>query len=214
MKVYPSLLAANFLNLQRDIERLNQSAVDGLHYDVMDGQFVPNLSMGPFILKQIDAAFDLFLDVHLMIEHPDRYISDYANAGADRLTVHAEACIHLHRVIQQIKSHHMEVGIALNPATPINSILPVIKDIDCVLIMTVNPGFGGQSFIHSMLEKIDELNQFRAHHDLSFVIEVDGGINDETSRLCHQYGVDEVVSGSYLLASDDMTDTVKRLSND
>jgi ribulose-phosphate 3-epimerase len=198
VKIAPSILSADFANLAKDIQDVEAGGADYIHVDVMDGHFVPNITIGPLIVEAIRPVTKLPLDVHLMIENPDRYIDAFAAAGADYITVHAEACPHLHRTIQQIKSKGIKAGVVLNPGTPAEMIKHVIEDIDMVLLMTVNPGFGGQSFIHSVLPKIREVHQLAQEYNPSLEIEVDGGVNTETAKLCAEAGANVFVAGSFI----------------
>ncbi|MFC7320399.1 ribulose-phosphate 3-epimerase [Halobacillus campisalis] len=195
-KIAPSILASDFSKLGEEIKDVEAAGADYIHVDVMDGHFVPNITIGPLIVESIRPKTELPLDVHLMIEHPDQYIEQFAKAGSDIITVHQEACPHLHRTIQLIKSFGVKAGVVLNPATPIESIAPILGDVDLVLLMTVNPGFGGQSFIDSVLPKIEKAAQLRRENKYNFEIEVDGGVNKETARLCTQAGADVLVAGS------------------
>ena len=208
MKIAPSILSANFANLLEDIKKLEKGA-DLLHIDVMDGHFVPNITIGPVVVKSLRKFLSLPFDVHLMIENPDLYIEDFVNSGADIITVHQEACIHLHRTIQKIKSYGKKAGVSLNPATPLESIKYVLQDIDMVLIMTVNPGFGGQKFIDSMLKKIEEIKKMREDLGLNFEIEVDGGINLYNVKEVVEAGTDIIVAGSSIFESSDPAQTIK-----
>ncbi|WP_433957730.1 ribulose-phosphate 3-epimerase [Cytobacillus horneckiae] len=196
VKIAPSILSADFSKLGEEIKDVEQGGADYIHVDVMDGHFVPNITIGPLIVDAIRPITKLPLDVHLMIENPDQYIEAFAKAGADYITVHVEACQHLHRTIHLIKSFGIKAGVVLNPATPVQSIKHVLEDIDMVLLMTVNPGFGGQKFITSVLPKIAEVKQLIEAGDLQVEIEVDGGVNEETAKLCMEAGADVLVAGS------------------
>jgi ribulose-phosphate 3-epimerase len=208
LKIAPSILSANFANLLEDVKKIEKDA-DLLHIDVMDGHFVPNITIGPVVVKSLRKFFSIPFDVHLMIENPDLYIEDFVNSGADIITVHQEACIHLHRTIQKIKSYGKKAGVSLNPATPLESIKYVLQDIDMVLIMTVNPGFGGQKFIDSMLKKIEEIKKMREDLGLNFEIEVDGGINLYNVKEVVEAGTDIIVAGSSIFESSDPAQTIK-----
>ena len=196
LKIAPSILAADFSKLAEEVKCVEELGADYIHIDVMDGHFVPNITLGPGIVKCLRPHTTLPFDVHLMIENPDQYIKDFKDAGADIITVHVEACRHLHRTLQLIKQYDMQCGVVLNPHTPLEMIKHVLSDIDWVLIMSVNPGFGGQTFIPDSLNKISTLNQWRQDGKFSFIIEVDGGVNEETARLCEEAGADVVVAGS------------------
>lgn len=196
--VAPSLLAADFSKLREEIQEVESYGAEYLHLDVMDGNFVPNISFGAPIISSIRKHSNLVFDVHLMVENPDRFIKDMVDAGADVITVHAEATKHLNRTIQLIKSYGKKVGVALNPSTPLDVIKYDLKDIDMVLIMTVNPGFGGQAFIEEMLQKIRDLRSIDPNID----IQVDGGINNKTSKLVKEAGANILVAGSYLFKGD------------
>ncbi len=196
--VAPSLLAADFSKLREEIQEVESYGAEYLHLDVMDGNFVPNISFGAPVISSIRKHSNLVFDVHLMVENPDRFIKDMVDAGADVITVHAEATKHLNRTIQLIKSYGKKVGVALNPSTPLDFIKYDLKDIDMVLIMTVNPGFGGQAFIEGMLQKIRDLRSIDSNID----IQVDGGINDKTSKLVKEAGANILVAGSYLFKGD------------
>lgn len=196
LKIAPSILAADFSKLAEEVKCVEELGADYIHIDVMDGHFVPNITLGPGIVKCLRPHTKLPFDVHLMIENPDQYIKEFKDAGADIITVHVEACRHLHRTLQLIKQYDMQCGVVLNPHTPLEMIKHVLSDIDWVLIMSVNPGFGGQTFIPDSLNKISTLNQWRQDGKFSFIIEVDGGVNEETARLCEEAGADVVVAGS------------------
>ena len=196
IKIAPSILSADFSKLGEEIKDVEKGGADYIHVDVMDGHFVPNITIGPLIVEAIRPITSLPLDVHLMIENPDNYIPTFAQAGADIITVHVEACPHLHRTIQLIKSHGIKAGVVLNPHTPVSVIEHVLEDIDMVLLMTVNPGFGGQKFIHSVLPKIKQVADMVKERNLEVEIEVDGGVNAETARLCVEAGANVLVAGS------------------
>lgn len=195
-KIAPSILSADFAKLGQEIKDVEQGGADYVHVDVMDGHFVPNITIGPLIVEAIKPVTNLPLDIHLMIEDPDEYIPQFAEAGASIITVHQEACVHLHRTLQLIKKSGVKSGVVLNPATPAEMIKEVLHDVDMVLVMTVNPGFGGQSFIHQAVNKIEKIAAWRDEFNLSFEIEVDGGVNVETAKLCTDAGADVLVAGS------------------
>ncbi|MBB6452969.1 ribulose-phosphate 3-epimerase [Salirhabdus euzebyi] len=195
-KIAPSILSANFAKLGDEIKDVEKAGADYLHIDVMDGHFVPNITIGPFIVDAIRPITDLPLDVHLMIEDPDKYIPLFAKAGADFITVHQEACTHLHRTIQLIKGEGVKAGVVLNPATSAELIRPILQDVDLVLLMTVNPGFGGQKFISSVVPKISQIAKWREEDGLHFDIEIDGGVNVNTAKTCVDAGADILVAGS------------------
>ncbi len=201
MIISPSLLSANFLNLEKDIETVNNSKADWFHLDIMDGVFVPNISYGMPVISQIKKKAGKPLDTHLMIVQPERYISVFQKIGADILTVHYEACTHLHRTIQEIKAGGMKAGVALNPHSPVNALEDIITDIDIVLIMTVNPGFGGQTFIPSGLDKIRKLKKLIKESGAHTLIEVDGGVNLTTGEQLAEAGADALVAGSFVFNS-------------
>ena len=212
-KVAPSLLAADFGNLQKDIEMVNNSEADWFHVDVMDGVFVPNLSVGTPVIKAIKQHAKKPLDVHLMMVDPGRYVSHFKDLGADILTVHYEACTHLHRTVQQIKELGMKAGVSLNPHTPVSVLEEIIDDIDMVLIMSVNPGYGGQTFIPGSLDKIRKLDQMKKDRWLSFDIEVDGGVTVENAPALIDAGVTVLVAGNTVFAAEDPVETISRLKN-
>jgi ribulose-phosphate 3-epimerase len=196
IKIAPSILSADFSKLGEEIQDVERGGADYIHIDVMDGHFVPNITIGPLIVEAIRPVTKLPLDVHLMIENPDQYIEAFAKAGADYITVHVEACKHLHRTISFIKSFGVKAGVVLNPATPVETIQHVIEDIDMVLLMTVNPGFGGQAFIHSVLPKITQVKEMASVKNPTLEIEIDGGVNEETAKLCIDAGATVLVAGS------------------
>ena len=211
--ISPSLLAADFMNLGSDIEMVNNSQADWFHLDIMDGVFVPNISYGLPVIEQINKIAKKPLDVHLMIVDPDRYIEAFKKAGADILTVHYEACTHLHRTIQNIHSHGMKAGVSLNPHTPVSVLEDIIQDIDLVLLMSVNPGFGGQSFIENTYSKIEKLKALVAEKNTELIIEIDGGVNDETGKKLVDAGADALVAGSYVFNSTSPENTIDLLKN-
>jgi len=196
VKIAPSILAANFSKLGEEVLEVEKAGAELIHIDVMDGHFVPNITMGPIVVEALRPLTKLPLDVHLMIENPDQYIESFAKAGADYITVHVEACPHLHRTIQLIRSFGVKPGVVLNPHTPIETIQHVLEDIDMVLFMTVNPGFGGQKFIHSVIPKVKQLSNIIKERNLSIEIEIDGGINEETIKPCVEAGATILVAGS------------------
>ncbi|MBF1992729.1 ribulose-phosphate 3-epimerase [Staphylococcus schleiferi] len=196
-KIFPSLLSADFLNLKQEMIELERAGVDALHFDVMDGQFVPNISIGFPILEAVRSATSLPIDVHLMINNPEQYIDTFIDKGANKLSVHYEATPHIHRIIQRIKNRGVEAGVVINPGTPISALDTLLDEVDYVLIMSVNPGFGGQKFIPSSLRKIAQLKEQRKQRELDFKIEVDGGVNAETAAQVIEAGADWLVAGSY-----------------
>jgi ribulose-phosphate 3-epimerase len=209
--VAPSFLSANFLNLEADCKMINESEADWFHLDVMDGRFVPNITFGPMIIEFIRKTTTKFFDVHLMILEPEKYAEDFKRAGADMLTVHEECCVHLHRNIQQIKSLGMQCGVALNPHTPVESLKEVLDDVDMVLIMSVNPGFGGQKFIPNTLNKIRTLRRMINERGIATKIEIDGGVTLENATAIVKAGADVLVAGNTVFKSKDPKDTIAQL---
>src|SRR5699024_7508791 len=202
-KIAPSILSANFSNLGDEIKDVEKGGADYIHVDVMDGHFVPNITIGPLIVEAIKPVTSLPLDVHLMIENPDNYIKGFADAGASIITVHQEASVHLHRTIQLIKDTGVKAGVVINPATPVEMIKDILPEVDLVLIMSVNPGFGGQSFITHAVQKIKQVAAWREEMNLSFEIEVDGGVNVHTAKACTDAGADVLVAGSAVFGKSD-----------
>lgn len=209
--IAPSVLAADFGNLQRDLEMINQSEADWFHIDIMDGVFVPNISYGMPVLDVINKHAKKTIDVHLMIVQPERYIKTFAKLGTDILTVHYEASTHLHRTLQEIKAEGMKTGVALNPHTNVNVLEDCINDIDVVLIMSVNPGFGGQSFIENTYKKIKQLKEIITRNNASTLIEVDGGVTSKNAKQLADAGADVLVAGSFVFNADNPTKTIEEL---
>ena len=209
--IAPSVLAADFGNLQRDIEMINKSEADWFHIDIMDGVFVPNISYGMPVLEAITKHATKTIDVHLMIVDPDRYIKTFAQIGANILSVHYEACTHLHRTLQAIKAEGMKAGVAINPHTNVSLLEDVINDIDLVLVMSVNPGFGGQSFIENTYKKVRDLKEMIVRNGASTMIEVDGGVTDKNAKQLQEAGADALVAGSFVFKSENPTQTIADL---
>lgn len=211
VKIAPSILSADFSLLGREVKDVEKAGADYIHIDVMDGHFVPNITIGPLIVEAIRPVTSLHFDVHLMIENPENYIQNFVHAGSDYISVHVEACKHLHRTIHQIKETGVRAGVVLNPATPVEMIRDVLTDVDLVLLMTVNPGFGGQKFIPNVLKKIEQVRRWRDEQNLHFEIEVDGGINAETAKLCVAAGADVLVAGSYIFNNKDRREAIESI---
>ncbi|MBQ1932371.1 MAG: ribulose-phosphate 3-epimerase [Muribaculaceae bacterium] len=213
MQVSPSLLSADFANLQRDVEMLNASAADMIHLDVMDGVFVPNISFGFPVIKAVQKIATKPLDVHLMIVEPQKFVSQVRDCGAEIMNVHYEVCPHLHRTIQQIKDAGMKAGVTLNPATPVSMLEDIVTEVDMVLLMSVNPGFGGQKFIPGTLKKVAQLRQLINQSGSKATIQVDGGVNMETGALLAQAGADILVAGNFVFSAEDPIATIEALHN-
>ncbi|MDQ1088843.1 MULTISPECIES: ribulose-phosphate 3-epimerase [unclassified Siphonobacter] len=209
--IAPSVLASDFANLQREIEMLNRSEADWIHFDVMDGVFVPNISFGIPVLEAVKKYAQKPIDVHLMITQPERYIETFQKAGADVITVHYEACTHLHRTIQQIKDTGCKAGVALNPHTPVELLENVLEDLDMVLIMSVNPGFGGQKFINRTFQKLNQLSEMRETLNKDLLIEVDGGVNASNAKKLLEHGVNVLVAGNFVFSSENPEQTIAEL---
>lgn len=209
--VAPSILAADFGNLARDIEMINNSAAQWLHLDVMDGRFVPNISFGQAIVKRMAELCNKVIDVHLMIVEPEKYIEEFRDAGAEVITVHLEACPHLHRTIQQIKASGARAGVAINPHTSVELLEPIIEDIDLVCVMSVNPGYGGQKFIYGAIPKIKRLKEIIDIHNSKAIIEVDGGVGLQNAEKILQAGARVLVAGSSIFKADNPTETIDRM---
>lgn len=213
MKIAPSLLSANFADLKSDLDKINQSEADWLHLDIMDGVFVPNISFGFPVLKHVAKLSQKPLDVHLMIVQPEKFIREVKDLGAMMMNVHYEACPHLHRVVQQIKEAGMKAGVTLNPATPVAMLEDIIMDVDMVLLMSVNPGFGGQKFISNTLKKVAELREMITRYNASALIEVDGGVNALNAPLLKHAGADVLVAGNSVFSAPDMVKAIHQLKN-
>ncbi|MDO5011585.1 MAG: ribulose-phosphate 3-epimerase [Intestinibacter bartlettii] len=211
IKLAPSILSADFARLLEDVKKVEKAGCEYLHIDVMDGHFVPNITLGPAIVKSLRKDVNMVFDAHLMIENPDNYIKEFADAGCDIIVVHQEACTHLHRTIQNIKSHGIKAGVALNPATPIETIKYVLQDVDMVLLMSVNPGFGGQSYIPVVTQKIKELKALIDEMGLDIDIEVDGGVKPSNISEVVNAGANVIVAGSAIFNAGDIDEAVKSL---
>lgn len=212
-KIAPSLLSADFANLTEEIKKVENGGADYLHLDIMDGIFVPNITFGPPVIKSLKKVTNIPFDVHLMIDRPERFIKDFVDAGADILTVHQEASTHLHRTIQEIKSYGIKAGVSLNPSTPLNVLDYIIEDLDLILIMTVNPGFGGQSFIPAMVDKIKSLRKIIDDRNLDIILEVDGGVKLSNAKELVDIGVDLLVAGSDIFGAKDIEERTKEFKN-
>ena len=213
VKVAPSILAADFTKLGEEIQAVEKAGADWIHIDVMDGHFVPNITVGPFIVEAVNRVTDLPLDVHLMIENPDRYIPEFVEAGADVLTVHIENCPHLHRTIQHIKSFGIKAGVVVNPATSLSLLEEILGDIDLVLLMSVNPGFGGQKFIPAVIDKIEYLREILEKSGSDVEVQVDGGIKVDNAAEIVSAGTDILVVGSGIFSTDNYKSTIMKLKN-
>ena len=211
IKIAPSILAADFSKLAEEVKKVEAAGAELIHIDVMDGHFVPNITMGAIVVEALRPVTKLPLDVHLMIENPNAYIEQFAKAGADYITVHVEACPHLHRTLQLIRSYGVKSGVVLNPHTPIETILHVLDEIDLVLFMTVNPGFGGQKFIHSVIPKVKQMAAIIREKELAIEIEIDGGINEETIIPCVEAGATLFVAGSAIYNAPDPAEALHRI---
>lgn len=215
MKRYlaPSILAANFSNLEKEIRKVEMAGVDIIHCDIMDGKFVPNITFGPIVVKAVKNITRLPLDVHLMIEKPDDFLEDFVKAGASYITVHQEEVVHLDRTVNEIKNLGAKAGVAINPATPVSTLKDILEFVDMVLVMSVNPGFGGQKFIENSLIKIRDLKSIREENNYNFLIEVDGGVDKNTAKLLKDAGVDVFVSGSAIFSKENVTAAALELKN-
>lgn len=209
-KLAPSILSADFSNLEEAIRLVEKGGADYIHIDVMDGHYVPNITLGPSIVKSIRKVTNLEFDVHLMIENADNFIESFYDAGADIITVHKESCMHLHRVIQKIKSFGLKAGVSLNPATPVINLKHIIQDVDMVLLMSVNPGFGGQSLIENVKYKFDDLKEMISYYDLNIDIEIDGGVNSQNIKKVLDWGANVVVIGSAIYNANDIVTETKK----
>lgn len=213
MKLAPSILSADFANLLEDVKKIEAGGADYIHVDVMDGHFVPNISFGAPVMKCLNAKTNVPYDVHLMIENPDNYIADFVTLQTEYITVHQEACRHLHRTIQNIKAQGIKAGVSINPATPVDTLSCILADVDLVLIMSVNPGFGGQKFIPQTVSKVRELAKIKKEQGLSFAIEIDGGVTLDNAKMLAEAGVEIAVAGSAVFKAENVEDTVRKFKN-
>ncbi len=211
IKIAPSILSANFANLEQQIKLVEKGGADWIHLDIMDGHFVPNITFGPMVVKTISNITNLPLDAHLMIQNPDKYLEDFQKAGTNRLTVHVEACIHLHRTIQHIKELGMKAGVSLNPATPISTVKEILLIVDQVLVMTVNPGFGGQEFIQSTLKKVNDISQLIVNTKKKIELEVDGGVDESNAAALAKAGATVLVAGYSIFSKRNISQAVKNI---
>ncbi|KRM68058.1 ribulose-phosphate 3-epimerase [Apilactobacillus ozensis DSM 23829 = JCM 17196] len=210
IKLAPSILSADYVNLQRDIEKIEKDS-EYLHIDIMDGSFVPSISYGPGWVKAIRPISNLILDVHMMVQNPERYINDFADAGADLIGVHVEATPHIHRALQMIKNKGVKAEVVINPGTPVEAIKPVLYMVDQVLVMTVNPGFGGQKFLPETVKKIKQLDDLKKANGCNFDIEIDGGVNNETVKSAYEAGATVAVAGSYVFNADNPSERIEAI---
>ena len=210
-KIAPSILAADYANFASELKRIEETSAEYVHIDIMDGQFVPNITFGADVVASMRKHSKLVFDCHLMIVNPERFVDAFAQAGADIMTIHAESTLHIHGALQKIKKAGMKAGVVINPGTPVSAIEPVLSLVDQVLIMTVNPGFGGQAFIPEMLEKVQKVAKIRDEKGYDFDIEVDGGVDNKTIKACYQAGANVFVAGSYLFKASDLTAQVETL---
>lgn len=213
MKLASSILSADFANLLEDVKKIEAGGADYIHVDVMDGHFVPNISFGAPVMKCLNAKTNVPYDVHLMIENPDNYIADFVTLQTEYITVHQEACRHLHRTIQNIKAQGIKAGVSINPATPVDTLSCILADVDLVLIMSVNPGFGGQKFIPQTVSKVRELAKIKKEQGLSFAIEIDGGVTLDNAKMLAEAGVEIAVAGSAVFKAENVEDTVRKFKN-
>jgi ribulose-phosphate 3-epimerase len=211
IKIAPSILSANFANLEQQIKLVEKGGADWIHLDIMDGHFVPNITFGPMVVKTISNITNLPLDAHLMIQNPDKYLEDFQKAGTNRLTVHVEACIHLHRTIQRIKELGMKAGVSLNPSTPISTVKEILPIVDQVLVMTVNPGFGGQKFIQSTLKKVNDISQLIVNTKKKIELEVDGGVDESNAATLAKAGATVLVAGYSIFSKRNISQAVKNI---